>query len=692
MVPGGALPFAMMATLACVVADGPVRLIIDTDLSVDVDDVGMLCAAHALADNGEVELVGIMHNTGFKRGVGAISAINEYYGRNDTLVAAYRGQVGAPGNSGDWSPAWIRDGRGFFVDDMVDTFRPARESYDAWDSWRCDLSHCSDVGGDCCAPIALDELAHCTDGWFPSRTGRGCPGIGFADGQFVCCERSHTEPAFGAYQNALWAALDRSITLVAAGHLTNLHELVNWDGGDLLTRKLDKLIVMGGRLQSTDNDPVEWNFGACAGGCGAYGDMPRITNETLQRLVGRVPIYYLPFEAGLNVLTGSVYSTRNRRSSPCSRAYKVFCRENPEGCDAQGNRPSWDPLSVLFAVRGNEKNHFNLETGHNVVDPRTGRNYWAKAKEGEDTLETQLISSWDSRFELANELNELYAKPPKRVIWSPAPPPLFPPSQPQPPGVPPLSPLPSPVQTPAVPPAPPPLPGSTTPPVPLRSPRSHSGSTLRLNSSPPLSPSPPTIKTQPSHFPSLRPPLGQEHGHPQFGSTKLGVDTSKASQPGAGVSTYFSSDNPARSWLNGTIILVHAGLILLIVAYCWRTRCNNHTLIGSSEGQTGPNASCEDDTPGKRTWTDALHQHIADQFAKRFSCRMIKHTQLSADVGAMDTACKAPSRQGAATTSAQRHTMKRRHALIFGVGASAAGTSLLVGASFFTSAVVSHLM
>eukprot|EP00966_Prymnesium_polylepis_P034610 804886-Prymnesium_polylepis.4 len=33
---------------------GPVPLIVDTDLSIDVDDVGALCAAHRLVDLGEV--------------------------------------------------------------------------------------------------------------------------------------------------------------------------------------------------------------------------------------------------------------------------------------------------------------------------------------------------------------------------------------------------------------------------------------------------------------------------------------------------------------------------------------------------------------------------------------------------------------------------------------------------------------
>lgn len=45
-------------------AGAPVRLIIDTDMSTDVDDVAALCMAHALADRGEVEIAAVVHNTG----------------------------------------------------------------------------------------------------------------------------------------------------------------------------------------------------------------------------------------------------------------------------------------------------------------------------------------------------------------------------------------------------------------------------------------------------------------------------------------------------------------------------------------------------------------------------------------------------------------------------------------------------
>ena len=61
----------------------PVPLIFDTDMSIDVDDVGALCVAHALADAGEAELVAVVHNTGLPQGVGGVSVLNHYYGRDD---------------------------------------------------------------------------------------------------------------------------------------------------------------------------------------------------------------------------------------------------------------------------------------------------------------------------------------------------------------------------------------------------------------------------------------------------------------------------------------------------------------------------------------------------------------------------------------------------------------------------------
>jgi hypothetical protein len=72
----------------------PVPLIIDTDMSFDVDDVGAVCVAHALADRGEAALLAIVHDSGIFEGIGAVAAINEYYGRR-TKLGAYKGIFGS---------------------------------------------------------------------------------------------------------------------------------------------------------------------------------------------------------------------------------------------------------------------------------------------------------------------------------------------------------------------------------------------------------------------------------------------------------------------------------------------------------------------------------------------------------------------------------------------------------------------
>lgn len=58
-----------------------VRLVIETDIFDDVDDVGALVIAHALADEGSVEIAGVCVNTPSRWGGLAVAAINREFGR-----------------------------------------------------------------------------------------------------------------------------------------------------------------------------------------------------------------------------------------------------------------------------------------------------------------------------------------------------------------------------------------------------------------------------------------------------------------------------------------------------------------------------------------------------------------------------------------------------------------------------------
>ena len=86
--------FSKYLLLFAIVKSEPVKLIIDTDIGFDVDDVGSICIANALQDLGEAEILAVVHDTGFKHGVGAISSINNWYGHDDIPIGAYKGVFG----------------------------------------------------------------------------------------------------------------------------------------------------------------------------------------------------------------------------------------------------------------------------------------------------------------------------------------------------------------------------------------------------------------------------------------------------------------------------------------------------------------------------------------------------------------------------------------------------------------------
>ena len=201
-------------------------LIVDTDLSIDVDDAGALSVAHALADRGEADLLAVVHDTGWQLGVGGVSVINRYYGRDGMLVGAYRGTVGRPANTP--GPDWTHSGRGVYVTPLLDRFpstiRDARQ-----------------------ADSALD-----------------------------------------VYRAVLRAAVDHSVVIASVGFLTAILELLqspadrhsSLTGVELVRRKVKHIVIMGGRRTW-----VEWNFGACGsnGDCGAYNHLGRITHDALAR-------------------------------------------------------------------------------------------------------------------------------------------------------------------------------------------------------------------------------------------------------------------------------------------------------------------------------------------------------------------------------------------------------------------------
>lgn len=71
----------------------PVKIIFDTDMDSDCDDLGALAILHALADQGEAEIVATMVSSGNPWSCQCLSVINTYYGRPEIPIGVYKGPL-----------------------------------------------------------------------------------------------------------------------------------------------------------------------------------------------------------------------------------------------------------------------------------------------------------------------------------------------------------------------------------------------------------------------------------------------------------------------------------------------------------------------------------------------------------------------------------------------------------------------
>ena len=72
-----------------------VRLILDTDLGPDYDDVGAMALMHALADSGQVQILATLSSNADERVVPCIEVINAYFNRSEIPVGATKSSTAA---------------------------------------------------------------------------------------------------------------------------------------------------------------------------------------------------------------------------------------------------------------------------------------------------------------------------------------------------------------------------------------------------------------------------------------------------------------------------------------------------------------------------------------------------------------------------------------------------------------------
>eukprot|EP00931_Biecheleriopsis_adriatica_P043904 TRINITY_DN2508_c0_g1_i1.p1 TRINITY_DN2508_c0_g1~~TRINITY_DN2508_c0_g1_i1.p1 ORF type:complete len:397 (+),score=77.97 TRINITY_DN2508_c0_g1_i1:86-1276(+) len=363
----------------------PVPLIIDTDMSTDVDDVTALCMAHELDSRGEAHLLGVVHDTGLYQGIGAVSVINHFYGRDDLALGAYKG-----------------------------TFDNGSEIL-AEGNWQS-------TGG--------------------VSTGSGAKTIKKTDGPYVkqlvkqfpspVKNYSQVPDAVKVYRKLLAAQPDHSVVIASIGFLTNLADLLrsgsdaesHLSGVDLVAAKVKQVFVMGGSYPNSshlfDDVEHEWNFG---GGCNWSAPVCPTTREAtsyfMKHWPSAVPRVFLGFKVGVKILNGEVFLKPDicpavadgQPLNPCAEAFKAY---KPWNLEFWPNRPSWDPATVLIAVRGLSPFFEVQSAGHNAVNPADGSNAWIAQDADEERSQQSFVKYVNDTIgpdAVAQAINELICSP-----------------------------------------------------------------------------------------------------------------------------------------------------------------------------------------------------------------------------------------------------------------------------------------
>ena len=173
------------------------------------------------------------------------------------------------------------------------------------------------------------------------------------------------------YRQTLAEQPDGSVTILAVGPLRNIANLLKsgsdkaspLDGKALVAKKVKRLDIMGGNYPPSNSKDAEWNFkqdpASTALVCSTWPTPILFNGEGGSTMSGRRVTYEMP------------------EHNPLTMAYRSY-----PGVGFAGDRMSWDPISVLVAVRGAAPWYEVVSGGTNVTDAGTGMNTWTAGKDG----------------------------------------------------------------------------------------------------------------------------------------------------------------------------------------------------------------------------------------------------------------------------------------------------------------------
>ena len=341
----------------------PPKVIFDTDMITDFDDVGALACLHALADAGECEILATVSATRGNASVAAIEVINSYYGRGDL-------PVGAPKGLG-----------------VVGAFAGAKQKVDP-------ASPLGKKGGGDGGHYKYRKLALDYPQWVRHLDADDAP------------------DANEVYRKVLAAAPDKSVVICSVGFLTNLRRLLETkpdavsplDGKALVARKVIRWVAMACKYPRGKEYNSMWDWQSSKI---ALANWP-------------TPIVFSDWEYGCDVFAGRAIAEMEGPRNPVKDVFagnipsREEVRKSPETwmrhCFGMGGRAAWDETAVLAAVRG-ETSYFNVHRGTYRMIGEKGDDEWVPDEErGPHVRITERVN----KLEVGRIIDELICRGPKK--------------------------------------------------------------------------------------------------------------------------------------------------------------------------------------------------------------------------------------------------------------------------------------
>ncbi len=287
----------------------PVRLIFDTDMGNDVDDMIALSMIHTLVDRGAVELLAVTITKDHPQAASFVDAVNTFYGHSEVPIGVVRhGATPEPGK-----------------------FNLLADERNADGTWR--YPHKLKSGAD--APEAVRLL-----------------------------------------RQILARQPDGSVVIAQTGFFTNLKRLLEskpdevspLDGRTLIAQKVKLLSIMAGAFQTVFDDTrhLEYNV---------VNDIPA---AQLLAVHWPTPLVWSGFELGVKAAYPHQAIEHDLNYVPHHPLKEAYYLYEPPPHD----RPTWDPVAVLYAVFP-DRDYFGLSPAGNVIVEDNGATWFRPAANGQ---------------------------------------------------------------------------------------------------------------------------------------------------------------------------------------------------------------------------------------------------------------------------------------------------------------------